>query len=74
MTDTKEVKRKLFDKLRAYYPDKDFVVGVVSGVKEDEDRLAIIDYIDNGEDVSVENVILLSLHLKNKRTETTSDR
>ena len=67
MADTKEVKRKLFDKLKAYYPDKDFVVGVVSDVKEDEDREAIIDYIDNGEDVSVENIILLSLHLSNER-------
>lgn len=69
MADTKEIKRKLFDKLKAYYPDKDFVVGVISNVKEDEDRQAIIDFIDNDEDVSVENIILLSLHLNNKRTE-----
>lgn len=67
MADEKEIKHKLFDKLKAFYPDKDFVVGVISNVKYDDDRQAIIDYMENGEDVSVENIILLSLHLKNER-------
>lgn len=67
MADEKEIKHKLFDKLKAFYSDKDFVVGVISNVKYDDDRQAIIDYMENGEDVSVENIILLSLHLKNER-------
>ena len=67
MIDTKEIKKKLFAKLKEYYPDKDFVVGVMSNAKNDENRQAIINYIDNGENVSVENIILLSLHLKNKK-------
>lgn len=67
MADEKEIKRKLFDKLKAFYPDKDFVVGVISNVKYDDDRQVIIDYMENGEDVSVKNIILLSLHLKNER-------
>lgn len=67
MVDEKEIKRKLFDKLKAFYPDKDFVIGVISNAKYDDDRKAIIDYMENGEDVSVENIILLSLHLKNER-------
>lgn len=69
MADTKEIKRKLFDKLKTYYPDKDFVVGVISNVKHDEDRQTIIDFIENDEEVSVENIILLSLYLKNMRAE-----
>lgn len=67
MADKKEMKRKLFDKLKAFYSDKDFVVGVMSNVKHDDDRQAVIDYMENGEDVSIESIILLSLHLKNKR-------
>ena len=67
MKDTKEMKRKLFDKLKEYHNDKDFVCGVVSNTRNDEDRQTIIDYIDNGENVSVETIILLSLHLKNER-------
>lgn len=70
MADKKEIKRQLFEKLKAYYSDKDFVVGVISNVKHDADRQAVIDYMENGDDVSVENIILLSLHLKNKRSWT----
>ncbi|MEE1517266.1 MAG: hypothetical protein UF228_06680 [Lachnospiraceae bacterium] len=65
----KTIKRTLFEKLRKYHNDKDFVGGVMSNVNYDEDRQIIIDFIDNDEDVSVENIILLSLHLSNKRTE-----
>lgn len=65
--DTKEMKRKLFDRLKEYHNDKDFVCGVVSNTQNDEDRQTIIDYIDNNENVSIESIILLSLHLKNER-------
>lgn len=67
MSDTKEMKRKLFDKLKAYYPDKDFVSGVISNVKNDIDRQAIMDYMDSGDDMSVENIILFALDLNYKR-------
>lgn len=65
--DAKIIKRKLFDKLKEFYPNKDFVGGIVSNTQNDEDRQTIIDYLDNGKDVTVENVILLSLYLKNER-------
>lgn len=61
MSDTVEVKKMLFDRLREYYDDKDFVSGVISNTKNDDDRKTILDYMDNGEDVTVENIILLSL-------------
>ncbi len=65
--DAKIIKRKLFDKLKEFYPNKDFVGGIMSNTQNDEDRQTIIDYLDNGKDVTVENVILLSLYLKNER-------
>ena len=61
------IKRELFDKLNSFHHDKDFVVGVMSNAKHEEDRKTIIDYMENGEDVTVENIILLSLHLNNER-------
>ena len=73
MADTKEIKRKLYDKLKEYYPDKDFVCGVISNVKNDEDRQVLIDYIDFGEDVSVENIILYALDLNLKRKGDSED-
>lgn len=65
-----DVKRKLFDKLREFYNDKNFVVGVMSHAKHAEDQQTIIDYIDNGDDVTIDNIILLSLHLCNARKNT----
>lgn len=63
----KTIKRNLFDKLREFHHDKDFVGGVMSNTIHDDDRQTIIDYIDNGENVTVESIILLSLHLSNER-------
>lgn len=57
------VKRNLFDKLKAFHPDKDFVLGVISNVDTDENYQHIIDFMDKGEDVTVENIIALSVLL-----------
>ncbi len=67
MGDTQKKKRELFDKLKEFYADRDFVCGVVSNTQNDEDRQTIIDFIDNSENATVEEIILLSLHLKNER-------
>ena len=61
-------KRILFDELKKFHPDKDFVGGVISNVKTVEEQQKVINYIRHGDDVTIENIILLSLHLKNERT------
>ncbi len=61
------VKRRLFDKLKEFHPDKDFVVGVMSNAKHAEDQQAVVDFIENEKDASIEDVILLALHLRNAR-------
>lgn len=65
--ENKEIKRKLFDKLKEFYNDKDFVGGVISNTKTDEERQVIIDYIDKGENVTTDKITLLGLSLKRKR-------
>ena len=62
----KSVKRTLFDKLNAFQPDKEFVLGVISNVDNDEHYQRIIDFMDSGEDVTVENIIVLSVLLGNE--------
>lgn len=57
------IKRKLFDKLKEFHNDKDFVLGVISNVDTNENYQRIIDFIDNGEDVSIESIIALSVLL-----------
>lgn len=64
------VKRKLFEKLKEFYPDRDFVVGVISNVDTDENYQKIIDFIDKGEDVSVESIIALSVLLDDASEKT----
>ncbi len=62
-----DIKRELFNKLNEFYHDKDFVIGVMSNAKHDEDRETILQFVENGEDVTIESIILLSLHLSNDR-------
>lgn len=63
----KSIKRELFEKLRLLYNEKDFVYGVMSNVHNDEDRKHIIDYLNDSDNVSVEQTILLSLKLTQRR-------
>ena len=63
-----DIKKLLFDKLKAFYPDKDFVGGVISIAGTPENYQKIIDFIDADEDVSVESIIALSV-LLNDATE-----
>ena len=55
------MRRRLFDKLREIENDRDFVVGVMSSANSEEIAEAILNYIENGEDVTLESIILLSL-------------
>lgn len=59
----KSIKRTLFDKLKEFHPDRDFVIGVISVAKTDENYQYIIDFMDKGEDVTVDNIIALSVLL-----------
>ena len=58
-----DVKRKLFDRLKEFYHDRDFVLGVMSYATHPEDQQAILDFMDAHADASVEDIILLSLDL-----------
>ena len=57
------IKKKLFDKLKEFYPDRDFVLGVISNARTEENYQRIIDFIDNGDGVTVESILSLSLLL-----------
>lgn len=57
----------LFNKLKAFYNNKDFVLGVMCNAPNDEDRKTIIEYMEKEQDVTIENLILLSLELGNNR-------
>ena len=62
-----EVQKILFDRLKDISDDEDFILGVMSIIKHDDDFQTIIDGLDNGELTSQEDILTLSLLLSNER-------
>lgn len=62
-----ETKNDLISRLKEIYRDRDFVIGVMSAATHSEDQKAILDFIEKGDEVTVENIIVLAVHLKQKR-------
>lgn len=58
---------ELSNLLESISKDPEFILGVLNDLKTDEDIQKVIDYIQNGEDVSYENVILIALDLNLQR-------
>lgn len=58
-----KIRLQLFEKLCEFYDDKDFVIGVMSSAVSDGDAQTLLDYMNNGDDVTAENIILLALEL-----------
>lgn len=57
----------LIEKLKLFWEnDEEFIIGVLVDLKSDSERQQLIDYIDNGKDVSYESIILFSLELGQK--------
>lgn len=57
------IRRKLFSKLKEIENDRDFVVGVMSSAKTEYNATKILDYIENGGNITLESIILFSLEL-----------
>ena len=69
MNNSSEIKLRLIEKLKTISEDKEFLLSVINAAKHNDDRLALIDYIDNNVDATYENIILLSLTLYENREE-----
>lgn len=62
-----DVTLELIEKLKQFSTDDDYILSALADSEFDEDRKLIIEYIDNGEDVSYESVILFSLEVGQQR-------
>ena len=60
-----ESRKLLLKKLKKIWDDKDFIVGVLSDITTEENCQLILEYIDNGIEVTPPNLTMLSLDLKN---------
>ncbi|MBQ5904399.1 MAG: hypothetical protein IIW88_00835 [Clostridia bacterium] len=67
MDERQQIKNQLVNKLKTISEDREFILSVINSARHTDDRKTVIEYIDNGEDVSYENVILLALTLYEER-------
>lgn len=63
----KTIKRKLFETLRDFHNNRDFILCVGSNVICDEDRQTIIDFINQKNKPTPEEVLILSVELDQQR-------
>lgn len=61
---------ELIEKLRQFSTDDDYILGVLADSEFDEDRQLIIDFIDNGQNVNYESVVLFSLEVGQERDQS----
>lgn len=69
MSNAVEIKEQLIKKLRTVSDDKEFLLSIINHARHVDDRKVLIEYLEKGEDVTYENLILLSLELYEKRYE-----
>ena len=62
-----KTQKALFEKLKAFYNNRDFILGVMCNAPHEDDMKTILEYMEKGNKVTCENLILLSLELGNKR-------
>ena len=65
--DGSEIQKTLFEKLKAFDNNRDFVLGVMCNAPHEDDMNTILKYIEKGKDLTRESLILLFLELGNKR-------
>lgn len=69
MDEQLKVKNRLIEKLKTISEDREFILSVINSTQHIDDRKAVIDFIDYGENVTYENIILLALTLYEEREE-----
>ena len=62
-----KLSRELVAEMKKCSEDKHFIAGVLVDVENDEDKLALLEYIRKDEDVSYEQIILNALWLSQQR-------
>ncbi|MGN1195320.1 MAG: hypothetical protein ACI4SB_07535 [Acutalibacteraceae bacterium] len=70
MSNADETKKLLIKKLKTISDDNDFLLSIINSARSIDERKAIIDFIDNGEDVTYENLILLALTMYEEHENT----
>ena len=62
-----ETEKKLYEMLQKIWDDTDFIVGTLNSLKDDAERDEVIEFIESNDDVTSEEITLLSLDISQSR-------
>ena len=62
-----DTEKQLLELLSTIWDNPDFIVGVLNSLKDDDERKEIIEFIENNDDVTSEQIDLLSLDISQSR-------
>lgn len=62
-----DTEKQLLELLSTIWNNPDFIVGVLNSLKNDDERKEIIEFIENNDDVTSEQIDLLSLDISQSR-------
>ena len=68
-----ETEKKLYEMLLKIWDDTDFLVGALNSLKDDKEREEVIEFIESNEDVTSEQIDLLSLYISQSRDNIIKD-
>lgn len=74
MKNSRILEKELERRIRQIFDDDEYVLGIKIAAYDDEDRQTLIDFIDKGEDVTVESVLVISLNLCDLRDEYNAEK
>ena len=70
MSKLSKTKKILVKQLLNIWNDPEFAAGIIAHLEIDDERQAMIDYINNNAEVTTEELVLLSLQISSDREET----
>jgi len=68
-----KTEKKLYEMLLKIWPDNDFLVGTLNSLKDDAEREEVIEFIESNDDVTSEQIDLLSLDISRGRNDMIRD-
>ncbi len=62
-----DTEKQLLELLSTIWNNPDFIVGVLNSLKDDDERKEVIEFVENNDDVTSEQIDLLSLDISQSR-------
>lgn len=73
MENLTETEKQLVELLSEIWNNNEFIIGVLNSLENDDERKEVIEFIESNEDVTTEQIDLLSLEISSSRTDVIRD-